>query len=608
MTTKDIEAKDSVAAPVSDTLKENLARIEVLTQRMATALSHKKEIRSSLQGPTPELWAKAAGAWMGEAMAHPEKIWAAQIDYWGKAVQNAVAAQEALLSGGTVVEEDDTPADPRFKNPLWQTHPYFHALKKQYFIAADAIEKGIEELDGVGDYDRWRLEYFSKQIIDMMAPTNFLVSNPDALEKAIETEGQSLVDGLENMIRDLERNNGELIVTLSDPDAFKVGQNLGTTEGSVVYRNRMFELIQYAPTTETVHATPLLIFPPWINKFYILDLKPESSLIKWIVDQGYTLFVVSWINPDDTYADVTMESYVAEGYLTALAEVKKITGEDRVNVVGYCIAGTTLALTLALLAQKGDDSINAATFFTALTDFSDQGEVGVFLDDGFVGGLEEEAAETGVMSSLYMSRTFSFLRANDLIYKPAINAYMLGQRPPAFDLLYWNGDGTNLPGKMAVQYLRGLCQRDEFAGKSSGFALFDTRLRIEEVKAPLCAIACETDHIAAWRSSYRGMRKMGSKDKTFILAESGHIAGIVNPPSKKKYGHYMNADWPENPDAWKAGADFYKGETWWFHWDEWLAKRSGDQVPARKPGDNGHPVLCPAPGTYVTGVARRPGT
>ncbi|MCB1348745.1 MAG: alpha/beta fold hydrolase, partial [Maritimibacter sp.] len=337
-------------------------------------------------------------------------------------------------------------------------------------------------------------------------------------------------------------------------------------------------------------------------------LKPESSLIKWIVDQGYTLFVVSWINPDDSYADVTMESYVAEGYLTALAEVKKITGEDRVNVVGYCIAGTTLALTLALLAQKGDDSINAATFFTALTDFSDQGEVGVFLDDGFVGGLEEEAAETGVMSSLYMSRTFSFLRANDLIYKPAINAYMLGQRPPAFDLLYWNGDGTNLPGKMAVQYLRGLCQRDEFAGKSSGFALFDTRLRIEEVKVPLCAIACETDHIAAWRSSYRGMRKMGSKDKTFILAESGHIAGIVNPPSKKKYGHYMNADWPENPDTWKAGADFYKGETWWFHWDEWLAKRSGDQVPARKPGDNGHPVLCPAPGTYVTGVARRPGT
>ncbi|MCB1330936.1 MAG: class I poly(R)-hydroxyalkanoic acid synthase, partial [Maritimibacter sp.] len=361
MTTKDIGSKDLEVAPLSDTLKENLARIEVLTQRMATALSHKKQIRSSLQGPTPELWAKAAGAWVGEAMAHPEKIWSAQIDFWGKAVENAVAAQEALLSGGAVTE-DDTPADPRFKNPLWQTHPYFHALKKQYFTAAEAIEKGIEELDGVGEYDRWRLEYFSKQIVDMMAPTNFFATNPDALEKAIETEGQSLVDGLENMIRDLERNNGELIVTLSDPDAFKVGENLGTTEGSVVYRNRMFELIQYAPTTKKVRATPLLIFPPWINKFYILDLKPESSLIKWIVDQGYSLFVVSWINPDESYADVTMETYVEEGYLAALREVKAITGEDQVNVVGYCIAGTTLALTLSMLAQRGDDSVGAATF------------------------------------------------------------------------------------------------------------------------------------------------------------------------------------------------------------------------------------------------------
>ncbi|HCQ67610.1 MAG TPA: class I poly(R)-hydroxyalkanoic acid synthase [Rhodobacteraceae bacterium] len=600
MTTKDIEASQ-----VSDTLKHNLARIEVLTQRMATALAHKKEIRSSLQAPTPELWAKAAGALMGEAMSHPEKIWAAQIDYWGKAVQNAVAAQEALVAGG-VVEEDDTPADPRFKNPLWQTHPYFHALKKQYFIAAEAIEKAIEDLDGVGEYDRWRLEYFSKQIVDMMAPTNFLATNPDALEKAIETEGQSLVDGLENMIRDLERNDGELIVTLSDPEAFKVGENLGTTEGSVVYRNRMFELIQYAPSTKKVRATPLVIFPPWINKFYILDLKPQSSLIKWIVDQGYTLFVVSWINPDATYADVTMGTYVEEGYLAALAEVKAITGEEKVNVVGYCIAGTTLALTLSLMAQRGDDSVNSATFFTALTDFSDQGEVGVFLDEGFVGGIEEEAQETGVMSSLFMSRTFSYLRANDLIYRPAINAYMLGNRPPAFDLLYWNGDGTNLPGKMAVQYLRGLCQRDEFAGAGSGFALFDTRVRIEEVKVPLCAIACETDHIAAWKSSYRGMRKMGSDDKTFILAQSGHIAGIVNPPSKKKYGHYMNEAWPEDPDDWKGGAEFFEATTWWFHWEEWLAERSGKKIPARKPGDGGHPVLCAAPGTYVAGTPWRP--
>ncbi len=600
MTTKD------VAPPaVSETLQENLARIEVLTQRMATALSHKKPIRSSLQAPTPELWAKAAGAIWGEALSNPEKLWAAQVDYWGKAVQNAVEAQEALMAGGEV-EEDDTPADPRFKHPLWQTHPYFNALKKQYFTAAEAIEKGIDELEGVEGYDRWRLEYFTRQIVDMMAPTNFLATNPDALEKAIETEGQSLIDGLENMCRDLEKNDGELIVTLADPEAFKVGENLGTTEGAVVYRNRMFELIQYAPTTKKVHATPLLIFPPWINKFYILDLKPESSLIKWIVDQGYTLFVVSWVNPDHHYGEVTMETYVEEGYLTAINEVKAITGEDKINVIGYCIAGTTLALTLALMQQRGDDSVNAATFFTALTDFSDPGEVGVFLDDGFVGGIEEEAEETGVMSSLYMSRTFSYLRANDLIYRPAINAYMMGQRPPAFDLLYWNGDGTNLPGKMAVQYLRGLCQRDEFAADGPGFALFDKHLKIQDVQVPLCAVACETDHIAAWKSSYRGMRKMGSEDKTFILTQSGHIAGIVNPPAKKKYGHYMNDDWPEDPEDWQAGADFFERETWWFHWEEWLRPRSGEKVKARVPGDADHPVICAAPGTYVTAKPKRP--
>ena len=595
---KTTETTDPTAAPVpSGKLQENLARIEALSQRLAAAMAHRKPIRSSLQGPGGELWAKAAGAFWGEAMANPEKVWTAQVDYWGKAFQNALAALEALPAGGEAVE-DDTPPDPRFKNPLWQTNPYFIALKKQYFAAAEALANGIDALEGVTGYDRWRLEYFTRQIIDMMAPTNFFATNPDALERAIETEGQSLIDGLENMIRDLEKNDGELIVTLSDPNAFTVGRNLGTTEGSVVYRNRMFELIQYTPRTEEVNARPLVIFPPWINKYYILDLKPENSLIRWIVDQGYTLFVVSWVNPDRTYGDVTLETYVEDGFLAALREVKAITGEPQVNVVGYCIAGTTLALTLALMQQRGDDSIASATFFTALTDFSNQGEVGVFLDDDFVDGIEEEAGETGVMSKLYMARTFSFLRANDLIYRPAVNAYMLGNPPPAFDLLYWNGDGTNLPGKMAVQYLRGLCQRDQFAGEGPGFALFDTTVRIEQVKVPVCAVACETDHIAAWKSSYRGIREMGSEDKTFILSESGHVAGIVNPPSKKKYGHYLNPDWPAEPRDWQAGATFHPG-TWWFHWDQWLAPRSGPMVPARSPGDAGHPVLGPAPGTYV---------
>jgi len=306
--------------------------------------------------------------------------------------------------------------------------------------------------------------------------------------------------------------------------------------------------------------------------------------------------VVSWVNPDASYADVGMEEYVAEGYLAAIAEVKAITGEKKVNAVGYCIAGATLALTLSLMKKRKDTSIASATFFTTLTDFSDQGEVGVFLNNDFVDGIEREVTEKGILHSFFMSRTFSYLRSNDLIYKPAIRAYMMGQAPPAFDLLYWNGDGTNLPAAMSIEYLRGLCQDDLFAkGK---YPLFGENLSIKDVNIPLCAIACETDHIAAWKSSYAGIQQMAASDKTFILSQSGHVAGIVNPPSKKKYGHYTNADLELATDAWQAGADFDAG-SWWPRWGKWLAKRSGSRIAAREPGDASHPALCDAPGTYV---------
>ena len=289
----------------------------------------------------------------------------------------------------------------------------------------------------------------------------------------METEGQSLVDGLENLIGDLEANNGELVVRLADETAFELGQNIATTPGKVVFRNRMMELIQYAPSTEKVHKTPIVLFPPWINKFYILDLKQQNSLVKWIVDQGYTLFVVSWVNPDAAYASVGLEDYIEDGYLAAINAAKAITGEKQVNAIGYCIAGTTLALTLSLLKQRKDASVKSATFFTALTDFGDQGEFSPFLTDDFIDGIEAECATKGILPSVIMARTFTFLRANDLVYTPAIKSYMMGQTPPAFDLLYWNGDGANLPEKMAMQYLRGLCQRNELA--TEGFELMGHR-------------------------------------------------------------------------------------------------------------------------------------
>jgi polyhydroxyalkanoate synthase len=559
-------------------------------------MNPKRQVPTSLQGPSPDLYAKAASAYMTEMMNNPGKIIEQQVAFWGKSVKHYIESQHLLSKGTLSPPVDETRADRRFAHEMWNTNPYFNFIKQQYLMNADAIRDAISAIDTMDDGEKRRLEYFGEQIVDLCSPTNFLATNPEALSLAAETEGESLVAGLENLIRDLEANDGDLVVTLADKEAFEVGKNLAMSPGDVVYRNHMFELIQYSPITEKVHDIPLVIFPPWINKFYILDLKPANSLIKWAVEQGHTVFVVSWVNPDASYRETSMTNYVEDGYLTAIDQVKSICGVKKVNAVGYCIAGTTLSITMALMAQRGDTSINAATLFTTLTDFSDRGEVGVFLDNDFVDGIEAEVGDAGILDQYYMSRTFSYLRSNDLIYGPAIKSYMLGKAPPAFDLLYWNGDGTNLPAKMAVEYLRGLCQGDLFA--TTGFDIADTTVRLSEVAVPICAIACETDHIAAWKSSFRGVKGMGSQDKTFILSESGHIAGIINPPAKKKYGHYTNPDLGLSPDDWLTDADKHEG-SWWPRWDAWLAPRSGKQVKARKPGGKKHPVLGPAPGTYV---------
>ncbi|WP_102226040.1 PHA/PHB synthase family protein [Acidimangrovimonas sediminis] len=587
---------DAAAETRLDRLNANLSKVDELSRRLATVLSQKRQIPSALQGPSQDLFLRAAAAYMAEMMNNPSKIIEQQVGYWGKTLKHYVEAQEQLAHGKFTAPPDLTAADRRFQNPLWETHPWFNFIKQQYMFNAEAVERAVHDLDDLSPKDRSRVEYFTRQILDMMSPTNFLGTNPDALERAVATDGESLVQGLENLVRDLESNKGDLLVTLADRDAFKVGENLGTTPGSVVFRNRMLELIQYAPATEKVHKTPLVIFPPWINKYYILDLKPQNSFIKWLTEQGFTVFIASWVNPDPSYVDVGLDQYIEEGYLAAFDAVQKITGEKKLNAIGYCIGGTTLALTLAYLAKRGRNPVKAATFFTTLTDFSDQGEVGVFLADDFVDGIEAEVGHAGMLPAFYMSRTFSFLRSNDLIYQPAIKSYMMGEAPPAFDLLYWNGDSTNLPGKMAVEYLRRLCQQDAFAAK--GFEVLGETVRISDVNVPLCAIACETDHIAAWRSSFNGIKQMGAKDKTFILAQSGHIAGIVNPPSKGKYGHWVGETPAGTPEAWKEAAAFHQG-SWWPRWRDWLATMSGPMVAARVPGDSGGEVLAPAPGTYV---------
>ncbi|MFP7571276.1 PHA/PHB synthase family protein [Marivita sp. S2033] len=592
MTTTDVATPE-----MSAELEANLQKIEALTQRLMSAISSKKQINPALHGPDSALYGKAMQAYWQEWLQNPAKIIEHQIEFWGKSVTHYVEAQQALAKGKLQPPENPGPQDRRFKNPLWDEHPYFNFIKQQYLINADAIRSSVEKIEDLDATEKKRLRYFAQQIVDMFAPTNFLATNPDALQKALETEGESLVKGLENLVADLEANNGELVVRLADESAFEIGTNIATAEGDVVYRNDMMEVIQYKPTTEKVRETPIVLFPPWINKFYILDLKPENSFIRWVVDQGYTLFVVSWINPDESYSDVGLESYIEDGYLRAIEEVKSICDVEKVNAIGYCIAGTTLNLTLSLMKQKGDKSIKSATFFTTLTDFSDQGEFTPFLQDDFIDGIEAEIGETGILKSFIMARTFSYLRSNDLVYGPAIKSYMMGETPPAFDLLYWNGDGANLPGKMAIQYLRRLCQDNQFA--EGGFDLMGHTLDLKDVDVPICAIACETDHIAAWKDCYRGVQKAGSNSKQFILSESGHIAGIVNPPTKKKYGHYTNDDTSLAADDWLSSADYTEG-SWWPRWESWIAKRSGKWVKARETGDKSHPSLGPAPGTYVS--------
>ncbi len=577
-------------------LNANLAKVEALSLKLAEVMSRHKPLRNELNGPEPEVFLNAATAYWQGMIENPGKVLENQLDLWSKSVKSFVDAQNMMLKGQFAAPQDDTPTDRRFSHPLWKSHPYFNLLKQQYMRNSQAIRTAVSELDGLAARDKQRISYFSQQIIDMMSPTNFLGTNPEALERAVETEGQSLVDGLENLIADLDANNGELLVKLADESAFEVGGNIATAPGKVVYRNRLFELLQFTPSTETVHEVPLVIFPPWINKYYILDLKEQNSLIRWAVAQGYTVFVVSWVNPDRSLADVGLDDYIEEGFLEAITQIKEITAQPQVNAVGYCIAGTTLHLTLSLMKQRGDTSVKSATFFTTLSDFSDQGEFTPFLQNDFIDGIDEEIEEAGVLRSFIMQRTFSFLRSNDLIYTPAIKSYMMGEAPPAFDLLFWNGDGSGLPGRMAHQYLRDLCQSNKFVGE--GIELCGTTLKISDVDVPTCSVTCETDHIARWKDCYHGYQQTKSRSKTFIVSQSGHIAGIVNPPSKNKYGHYTNTKLSQSADEWMETATFHEG-SWWPRWEAWLSKKSGKHIDARMPGTATHPALADAPGEYV---------
>jgi len=439
------------------------------------------------------------------------------------------------------------------------------------------------------------VEFYTRQFADAFAPTNFLLTNPEVMRATLETSGENLVKGLDNLIADIERGRGELSIRQS-ADGFVIGENIATAPGKVVFRNKLIELLQFSPTTEQVHERPLLIFPPWINKFYILDLRPENSFIRWLVGQGYTVFVVSWANPDSDLAQMGFEDYMRDGIFAALDAVKDATGVEDPNCVGYCIGGTLLAATLAYMAAKKDTRVHSATFWAAQTDFSEAGDLSVFVDEAQLEALEQQMKQAGgVLDGAKMAGTFNMLRANDLIWSFVINNYMLGKSPMPFDLLYWNSDTTRMPEKLHLSYLR-QCYKDNALALGK-MMLGGVKLDLSKVKVPVYLQSAKEDHIAPANSVFKATKLFGGPVR-FIIAGSGHIAGVINPPAAKKYQYWTNEKKTQTVDGWRSGATEHSG-SWWPDWDRWLSALSGEKIPARQPGDGKLKVLGDAPGDYV---------
>jgi len=514
-------------------------------------------------------------------------LWQRYAEIWQKHAAYMLTGQQA----------DEGPVrDKRFRDPEWRSNPAFSLLRESYLATSQFITDLVERAEGVDDSTKRKAAFYIKQAVDAASPSNFLMTNPAALRALFATHGESLLHGVENLAHDLKRGEGVLAISQTDLDAFKVGENVATTPGKVVFRNRVFELLQYSPTTETVHEVPLLIFPPWINKFYILDLQPKNSMIRWLLDRGHTVFLVSWVNPGEDMADVSFEDYMREGIYAAVDAVEKATGLDHMNTVGYCVGGTLLAATLAHMAKKGDARIQSATFFASQSDFKAAGDLLVFSDEPGIKYLEDKMeAHGGVLDAQTMADTFNSLRSNDLVWNYVVDNYYIGKQPPPFDLLYWNADQTRMPKALHLFYLRKF-YRDN-ALTSGELELLGEKLSLKDVKIPVFMQSSKEDHIAPCASVFNSARAFGGPVE-FIIAGSGHIAGVINHPDAKKYQHWIGKKLGDALPDWQAQAVEHPG-SWWPHWNAWLTEKSGPDVPARTPGEGGLDVLGDAPGEYV---------
>ncbi len=532
-----------------------------------------------------------------QLMRDPAKLVQAQIGFWQDYMtlwQTTTRRMFGIEGEKPVIEAD--PKDRRFKDEAWKEYEVFDFIKQSYLLSARFVQDVVSHVDGLTPKTARKVDFYSRQFVDAMSPSNFLLTNPEVLRKTAETGGENLLRGLNNLLGDLERGRGKLTIKMTDLDAFTVGENIGVSPGQVVFQNEVMQLIQYAPTTDTVLRRPLLIAPPWINKFYILDLRPKNSFVRWATAQGHTVFMISWVNPDEKLSELRFDDYMTQGIFSALDAIEQATGEREVNAIGYCLGGTLLASSLAYMDAVGDDRIKTATFFVTMTDFQEAGELGVFIDEEQLRALEGKMGKRGFLDGSEMASTFNMLRANDLIWSFVVSNYLMGNEPFPFDLLYWNSDSTRMPAAMHSFYLRRMYQENLLC-QPGGITLNDQEIDLSRIKVPAYFLSTREDHIAPWRSTYRGTQLLSGENR-FTLAASGHIAGVVNAPEGGKYSYWSNETLAKDAETWLASATEIGG-SWWPDWQRWILTHDKSQVPARQPGDRGLTAIEPAPGSFV---------
>ncbi len=589
--------RHEVRQPDPAEIADAMGRIAEQTQRLTRDFVERQKTEEAPANPDPLNIGSAFFELTRHLMANPAQLVEAQMDFWR--AQMSVWQSATARSLGGDVEPAARPArdDRRFRDPAWQDNLVFDYIKQSYLLSARWLLNTVHDVEGLDRLDAKKVDFYTRQFVDAMSPSNFLMTNPEVLRTTVESGGQNLVNGLGNLLSDLERGKGRLAISMTDTDAFEVGGNIATSPGSVVWQNELMQLVQYGPATPTVQKRPLLIVPPWINKFYILDLRERNSFIRWAVSQGLTVFVISWVNPDGDLADTSFADYVINGPLAALDAIEQATGEREVNAIGYCIGGTLMAATLARMAATGDDRIASITFFTTMVDFEEAGDLGVFVDEQQIEALEERMSRDGYLEGSDMATTFNMLRANDLIWSFVVNNYLLGREPFPFDLLYWNSDSTRMPSTMHSYYLREMYLANRLI-EPDALEIDGVGVDLSRITIPVFILSTKEDHIAPWMSTYRATRIYGGPVR-FCLAESGHIAGVINPPADPpKYGYYLNRRKPASPEKWFEGAVRHDG-SWWPEWRRWLSRHAGAKVPARTPGDGALPVIEDAPGSYV---------